>query len=68
MNEMNGDFSLLYINKKEADALIMSARLQLPGGPAYDGYINNIRDSRSPVKPKFENVTETTQFKRWFKV
>ena len=67
INEMNGDFSLFYINKKEADALITRARLQLPGRHNYDGYINNIRDSRSPVKLKFENVTETTQFKRWFK-
>ena len=30
------------------------------------GYIHSIRDSRSPVKPKFENVTYSQQFKRWF--
>lgn len=31
-----------------------------------DGFIHNIREKNSPVKPKFENVTESQQFKRWF--
>ena len=31
-----------------------------------DGSIHSIRENASPVKPKFENVTESQQFKRWF--
>ena len=66
-DEMNGQFSLLYINKKEAESILQSAGLQLPGGLRYDGFIHSIREANSPVKPKFANVTETQQFKRWFK-
>ena len=66
-DEMSGNFSLLYINKKEANSILQSAGLQLPGGLKYDGFIHSIREANSPVKPKFSNVTETQQFKRWFK-
>ena len=31
-----------------------------------DGSIHSIREKNSPVKPKFENVTESKQFKRFF--
>lgn len=31
-----------------------------------NGFVASIRDSTSPVKPKFNSVTETQQFKRWF--
>lgn len=31
-----------------------------------DGFYHSIRDAGSNVKPKFADVTETQQFKRWF--
>ena len=31
-----------------------------------NGFVHSIRESGSPVKPKFGNVTESQQFKRWF--
>ena len=66
-DEMTGKFSLLYWNKKEAMSLLQQQGLQLPGLLIpHDGFINSIRDPRSPVKPKMNNVTETQQFKRWF--
>ena len=66
-DEMTGKFSLLYWNKKEAMSLLQQQGLQLPGLLIpHDGFINSIRDQRSPVKPKMNNVTESQQFKRWF--
>lgn len=32
----------------------------------HDGFYYSIREKNSPVKPKFNDVTETQQFKRWF--
>lgn len=67
IDDNNGNFSLLYINKKEALSLLQGAGLQLPSGlMPRDGFIHSIREKASPVKPKFENVTESQQFKRWF--
>ncbi len=62
-----GKFSLLYINKKEALTLLHRAGLQLPGSLIPDGgFIHSIRENDSPVKPKYNNATESRQFKRWF--
>jgi len=62
-----GKFSLLYINKKEAVSLLQRDGHQLSGRLIpRDGFIHSIRESGSPVKPKFNSVTETQQFKRWF--
>ena len=53
-------------NKKTA-ALLQRAGLQLPRGLfRNNGYIHSIRDNGSNVKPKFKNITESLQFKRWF--
>ena len=58
---------MLYINKKEALSLLQGAGLQLPSGlMPRDGFIHSIREKASPVKPKFENITESQQFKRLF--
>lgn len=65
-DESSGKTSLYYWNKKEAMALLQSAGHQLSGGLPKDGFVHSIRESSSPVKSKFENVTETQQFKRWF--
>ncbi len=65
-DESNKKTSLYYWNKKEAMTLLQSAGHQLSGGLPQDGFIHSIRENSSPVKSKFENVTETQQFKRWF--
>lgn len=65
--ESNNIFSLLYINKKEAISLLHRTGHQLSGTMIpHDGFYHSIRESNSPVKPKFNDVTETQQFKRWF--
>ena len=67
MDNAAGKFALLYINKKEAVSLLQRAGHQLSGTlMPRDGFIHSIREKNSPVKPKFNDVTETQQFKRWF--
>ena len=66
LDELNGQTSLFYWNKKEAVALAQRAGLQLPGGLPKDGSIHSIRESGSKVNTKLENVTHSQQFKRWF--
>jgi hypothetical protein len=66
-DEANGKFALLYANKKEAITLLQNHGHQLSVHLIpHDGFYHSIRESNSPVKPKFENVTETQQFKIWF--
>ncbi len=66
-NEMKGNTSVFYLNKIKAAALLRRAGLQLPSGPFLNsGYIHSIRENGSNVKPKFENVTYSQQFKKWF--
>lgn len=64
--DSNNDNKLFYWDKKEAVSLLQRAGLQLSGGLPQDGFIHSIRDKGSKVKWKFNNVTETKQFKRWF--
>lgn len=64
--DSNNDNKLFYWNKKEALSLLQRAGLQLSGGLPQDGFIHSIRDKGSKVKWKFNDVTETQQFKRWF--
>lgn len=66
-NESAGNVAVYYIDAKKATGLLQKAGLQLPSVLfRTDGYIHSIRDSDSSVKPKFENVTKSQQFKRWF--
>ncbi len=58
--------SLYYWNKKEALTLLQRAGRQLPRRLPQDGFIHSIREKGTNVNQKFENVTETQQFKRWF--
>lgn len=59
--------SLFFTGTKKAISLLQGAGLQLPGTlMPHDGFIHSIRESASPVKMKYGNVTETQQFKRWF--
>lgn len=66
-NESAGNAAVYYIDAKKATGLLQRVGLQLPKRLfRTDGYIHSIRDSDSSVKPKFENVTKSQQFKRWF--
>lgn len=66
-DESAGNVAVYYIDAKKATGLLQKAGLQLPRFLfRTDGYIHSIRDSDSSVKPKFENVTKSQQFKRWF--
>ena len=65
--QANGKFVLLYANKKEALSLLQRAGHQLSGTLIpHDGFYHSIREKASPVKPKFNDVTETQQFRKWF--
>ena len=66
-DETAGKTAVYYIDEKKATGLLQKAGLQLPRFLfRTDGYIHSIRDSGSSVKPRFENVTKSQQFKRWF--
>ncbi len=66
-NDSDTAIRLFYLNKKSATALFNASGVQFPGGKTVtDGYIHSIRDAGSFVNTKFENVTQTQQFKRWF--
>lgn len=65
--ENKGKVSIYYYNKKETIGLFKSARVTMPKTPqTKDGFIHSIRENNSPVKPKYQSVTESQQFKRWF--
>ena len=66
-SEYNGNVSVFYWNKNEAVSLLQRAGLQLPSGLPQDGFIHSIRENGSKVNMKFENETESQQFKRWLK-
>ena len=65
-NTINGKNELFYWNKKEAVALLQVKGLQLPSSLPWEGFVNSIRNNSSNVKTKFNDVTESLQFKRWF--
>jgi hypothetical protein len=66
-NYFHGEVSLFYVNKKEAIKLLDTSRVQFPGVTDLpDGFVNSIHDNGSPVKGRFEDVTQSKQFKHWF--
>ena len=67
-DEVNQGFGVLYWDKKRAIALLSNGKVTMPNilNTLSDGFLHSIRENASPVKPKFENVTESQQFKRWF--
>ena len=67
--EANGNaYSVYYLDKAKASRLFEGARVPMPKVLQIkaDGFVHSIRESGSPVKPKFGNVTESQQFQRWF--
>jgi len=57
---------LFYWNKNEAMPLLRRAGHQLSGTSPQDGLVYSIREKGSGVNLRFENVTESQQFKRFF--
>lgn len=64
--ETAGKNTLYYWDKKRALALLQTARLQLPRHLPRADSIHSIRESGTSVNAKYENVTNSQQFKRWF--
>lgn len=59
--------SVFYVDKEKATRLLDASGVQFPGPTALpDGYVHSIHENGSPVKSKFQNVTQTKQFKHWF--
>ena len=54
------------LNKKEALSLLRVPGLQLPNQTPQDGFIHSIREKGANVNTRFEDVTQSKQFKRWF--
>ena len=66
-HDRDDSISVFYVDKEKATRLLDASGVQFPGPTAFpDGYIHSILDNGSPVKSKFQNVTQTKQFKRWF--
>ena len=66
-NDTSDSINLFYVDKEKATRLLDGSGVQFPGATALpDGYVHSIHDNGSPVKSKFQNVTQTKQFKRWF--
>ncbi|WP_418829929.1 hypothetical protein, partial [Ruminococcus sp.] len=65
-NDSVNDCRLFYWNKNEAVSLLQAQGLQLPNHLPQDGFVHSIRENGSKVNMKFENETESQQFKRWF--
>lgn len=66
-SELAGKNSIYYWQKNKAIQRLNGIGVQFPGSSSIaDGYIHSIRDAGSFVNTKFENVTQTQQFKRWF--
>ena len=66
IDEANNKTSMFYWNKKEALSLLQRPGLRLPNPLPQDGFIHNITEKNSSVKPKIKNATYSQQFKRWF--
>lgn len=66
-NESTDSPKIYYIDNKKAVNLYNGSGVQFPGRKAVlNGYVHSINDSTSNVNTKFEYVTQTQQFKRWF--
>lgn len=53
----SGQTALYYINRKEAAKLFRNARVTMPKIPsAVNGFVSNITDPGSPVKPKIKTT------------
>lgn len=67
MTHSKANPQIFYLDTKKAAGLLRTAGLQLPGHSFLSGgYIANITDKNANINMRFENVTQTQQFKNWF--
>lgn len=53
----NGEVSLFYVNKEKTTKVLKSAGNPIPRGlSSLDGFVNSIRDAKSPVKKRIGKV------------
>ena len=67
-NAFNNNISQQKVkSNKKAAGLLRGAGLRLSGRSVlFNGYVHNITDANANINMRFENVTQTQQFKRWF--
>lgn len=66
--ELNGTFSLFYLDNKKASELLESNGVLIPQRfPMLNGIIHTITEPDSPVNVYPKNQTDTSQFKAWFR-
>ena len=66
-NDSDTSNLLFYVDKEKTVDLLNASGVQFPGGKTVpNGFVHSIHDNGSPVKGKFQSVTQTKQFKRWF--
>ncbi len=69
-DEANGiPFSVYYADIGKATALFQVARVPMPKMPVTNngGFLHSVTEPGSPVKRQLNSMTETQQFKRWFR-
>ena len=68
INEHTSDSaSVYYVNKEKTTNAIQRAGNPIPGGlNDLDGFTASISESRSVVKNRIKDATQSQQFKRWF--
>ncbi len=64
--ETAGKNTLYYWDKKRALSLLQTRGLQSSNHLPREGSIHSIREGGTAVNAKYENVTNSQQFKRWF--
>ena len=67
-NAFNNNISQQKVkSNKKAIKLLRMAGLRLSGDSVlFNGYVHNITDANANINRRFENATQTQQFKRWF--
>ena len=63
------DIRVYYVNKEKTTKVLPSTGNLISSAAAYvpDGFVHSITDAGSPVKMRISSVTESQQFKRWFR-
>ena len=67
ITDSNENPQVFYLDAKKAIKLLRMAGHRLSGySVLFNGYVHNITDANANINRRFENVTQTQQFKRWF--
>ena len=63
-----GKVSVFYVNNKKTTKVLMGTRNPIPSCLRHlDGFVHSISDPGSPVNIRIGKITDTLQFKEWFK-